>query len=188
MTDLLRVESVEIALNRGANTGWARDYIMAHGLSAKYNPLGQALDRLEATITRTPEGRVSYSRGAFHMAQFLFSGILQKHRVCRDSEATDVAEYALKFFCDRCCPACNGTGVINIEQETCSMCGGNRDKPLSESLRSAVLMLESYQLWMEKQLDRRLSYWEPEKVDILPAIGALSKHGCSVTTKAPPDY
>ena len=176
--ELYRTESVEVCINRGITSKWAQDHILAHGLAGQRNPLGNALIHLEATIKRLPDKRVLYSPASFRMAQYHLSGELIRMKICKSRDATDFAEWALKYFIDKRCHGCMGTGVLNIEQEPCNTCGGTGGRPTSAIVLKVIKIIEGYQDWMEAQLCKKLRNTSPNyPVEAKPQITDVNDCG-----------
>lgn len=164
-----RTETLHAALATGTGYEWSENHVYAHGRAGVKNPLGAAINHL----------MTSPNRGTMNLAVHLLSGELQKHKIGRQRDAVDIARDSLVYFLSWLCPACMGTGVKNIEQETCQICGGSgkRQPPDDENIKSAVSIIKAEHERMELQLQKRLGgYWQevkhtyvvhaPEPIDI----------------------
>ena len=143
-----RVETVLSALNRGCSSEWAEDHILAHGLCGQRNKLGNAINHLIATP----------SNGNMQLTVFILSGELIKQKLCRSRDAVDIARNALEYYLTRLCMACQGRGVVNLEQQTCDVCGGTGRRPMNKEIERPIALIEASIDMMEGQLEKRLSY------------------------------
>ena len=147
MKDLNRVEVALSALSVGASYEWSENYILAHGLSGQKNPLGHALDHLLSKPNAS----------SLWMAEYLLAKRLVEQKVCKSRDSIDMAREAISFWFNKHCPACRGTGVINIEQEQCQLCHGTGEKYHHAAIDGALRVIENAVDWMDNQLRKRIS-------------------------------
>lgn len=144
--ELNRIETTLAALTAGAGYEWSESYILAHGLSGQRNPLAYALDHLLD----------KQSSGNLWMATHLLSGELIRQKVCKSKDSVDLARDSLQYWLTKHCVMCHGTGVLNIEQDQCPMCGGTGKRYHPANYEGALKVIEGALEWMESQLQNRL--------------------------------
>lgn len=146
MEELVKVETVINALNVGIVAEWAQDHVGQHAMEGKYHPLAYALDHL-----------LSYhNRGTFMIAQFLLSGELQRLKIGKGRDATDLARDSLMHWLVGLCPSCSGTGVKDIHQATCDTCNGAMRVDTSEEIKQAMRVIESHLEIIEMSLRKHM--------------------------------
>ena len=77
-----------------------------------------------------------------------------KQGFCNSKESVDIANDVIQWFLNPHCPSCHGTGVMNIEQDTCPTCQGIIHYPSGKSF-TACKEIESLFAWREVQLRKR---------------------------------
>lgn len=146
-SELYRVETVLSALNTGITSEWSEAQVGQHGFEGRREPLAFALDHLLAYP----------ARGSFMLAQFLLSGQLQKLKVCKSQDSTDIAAEALNYWLVGICPSCQGTGVMSIHQEPCIGCDGKgRAAMPNDAVRQAISIINANMECMERRLRNHL--------------------------------
>ena len=153
--ELYRVEQYEVAIGRGMTSQGDIDSVTCAAWSSKYNALGHAMARLEASID---QHKRRWNASAFDYARKQLEKILMAEKV-RAKDAFDIAGDAIRWYCLRWCILCNGTGVINIEQHQCQMCSGTGEmpRPVNPVTDRAISHIKSSIEQLEIQQRKRMS-------------------------------
>lgn len=147
MQELNCVETVLAALNAGTGAEWSENSVMAHGLCARQNRLGNALDHLMCHQTR--ENAM--------LCVFLLATEIVRNRLATEKESVDLANDAIAYWLTRLCPSCKGAGR-DFNQVDCPHCQGTglKHKPKVRGMSAAIAIIEATLEAMELQLRRKL--------------------------------
>lgn len=140
--EMWRTEELYVFRSSGDLSDYGQVVIGSAGISAKYNPIPSILENI---IDRPCSENVS-------LARFALATYFAKKGLCKDKESVDVANDVIAWFLDPNCHACHGTGLKNIEQETCPVCGGVKKMPTWEPAKRGIAEIKSLFAWREIQL------------------------------------
>ena len=155
---------------------WAHDSILASGLCAQTNRLGNLMMHF---INESSRESGMPREKATEIILIITSRLMNRERVF--STAHDAAFRAFEYWNGRRCLNCAGRGVMNFQQDECPMCRGSGDRPIigTDLVKAGISILIEAENWMESQLRHKMS---PECVpDMVRRISAD-------TTRLPEDF
>lgn len=151
-------ETYMIAIGHGMTDGGSRDVVIAGSWSSKYNELGyyairflESLDR----VRRTHDPR----RRADLMALVITLLATQGMYI---ADAREVADIAVNWLENRWCRFCNGTGVLNAEQQQCPVCLGNKEIVKPNGTDNIISEINAAIDYFERQMRARMRNWAAE--------------------------
>ena len=148
--ELQRVEVAICAIDAGNLDwdSWAHSNVVALGLAAIRNPLGDALTHFLDHGGRNEATRV---------VLLVSSGLI---KAGIDAEQANKAAWdSFALWNDSHCHVCGGRGVMDFQQTHCSTCHGtgNRDHgKITGIVRDGIGMLDGALAWMESQLRAKM--------------------------------
>lgn len=150
LEDMNRVEVAISAIDNGNLEwdSWAHSNVLALGLAAIRNPLGDAL-----THYLDHAGQHEAVRVVSLVSIGLIKGGVPP------AEAKKTAWDAFALWNDSHCHTCGGRGVLNFQQDPCPTCRGTGDADhgnVSRPVKDGIRMLDSALHWMEGQLRAKM--------------------------------
>lgn len=151
LEDLNRVEIAISAIDAGTLDwdSWAHSNVVALGLAAIRNPLGDAL---------TQYLDHSGQREAMRVVLLVSTGLIKAGKEPQEANAAALESFAA--WNDSHCSYCGGRGVLNFQQVPCPQCGGTGEKlhsRLPRIVQDGIQMLDGALAWMESQLRAKMS-------------------------------
>lgn len=151
LEDLTRVEIAISAIDAGTLewNSWAHSNVVALGLAAIRNPLGDA-------VTQYLDHA---GRGEAQRVVLLVSTWLIKARGITPEAANKAAWDAFLAWNDSHCSSCMGRGVVSFQQDQCPVCGGTGEKTTShlpQFVRDGMELLDSALQWTENLLRAKM--------------------------------
>lgn len=160
--NLYRTETAICAMS--ANTlqpdSWAHDSILAAGMCAQRNRLGNLLMHF-----------IDSPKPSLVMEITLVISSRLIDRSFDKGLTLDAAYQAFDYWNGRRCLRCGGRGVMNFQQEECQQCHGTGERPIdgSDMVRAGISILIEAENQMEGQLRKKLApEYVPEHKYTLP--------------------
>ena len=154
--ELYRSETAICAMSATtlAPDSWAHDAILAAGMCAQRNRLGNLLLHFIDECSKEYGAPRALATEIILIVTSRIMTAKEQFRICHDS-----AFQAFEYWNGRRCLHCGGRGVMNFQQDECPVCHGTGERPIegTDMVKAAISVLIEAENMMEGQLRKKMS-------------------------------